>query len=270
MAQVVDDRTKKRNVRCPQEVIQMTTKGGKAVTSLLGGLKIALLRSGEAEMGNLPCKRQKTDAGKKWAHSTENFMLDKKHHCVRTSQDSHQLFHDAHGVLQRLTQLPDVHKGESSAMQVQAFQIRVVKNGLKEVWAISNIRCKIIPRKNVETHAAESKHKGRYVLHNSSHLSTMLRLTTLFVDIPLLPPVNSLYPGFSDSRQTQRLSCSVLSFLASPCMPTHHRPYWKGVNQTHPILNSKHRQDGDMMLVHLCTHRSRPELDIQRGCTYLS
>lgn len=156
-------------------------------------------------------------------------------------------------------------------MQVQAFQIGVLKNGLKEVWAISNIRSKIIPRKDVKTHATESKHKGRYFLHNSSYLLAMLRLITLFVEIPLLPPVNSLYLGFSDSRQTQRLSFLALSCfsLVPSCLHTITHT-GREVNQTHPILNPNHRQDRDTMLVHLCTHRSSPELGMQWGCTYLN
>lgn len=62
LSRVVEDRTKNRKVRCPREVIQVTTKEGKVGTNLPRGLKITLLRSGDAEMEIFQCKRQKSGA----------------------------------------------------------------------------------------------------------------------------------------------------------------------------------------------------------------
>ena len=192
-------------------------------------------------------KRQKLMWERNGHIQTANSILDKKHHRVGTTRDLHQLFYAACRVLQHLTQLSDIHVGETRAMQVQVFQMRVMKNGLMQGWATSKVRSKIIPTKYGEMVDSCDEVQAQSKNHTTL-LPAILRLTT-----PFQIPVTLTYTfslGFSDDRQAQRLSHQALScfFLLSACLHTTAHTI-REVCQTDPILNFKHCQDGNTMSV---------------------
>lgn len=123
--------------------VHRSTKERKAGTNLLRGL--------EMEMESIRCKRQRLMRERNGHIQTANSALDKKHPRARATRDLHQLFYAAPGVPQHLTQLPDVCVGQARAVQVQVFQMRVMKNGLMQVGATSKVRSKIVPAKDGET-----------------------------------------------------------------------------------------------------------------------
>jgi hypothetical protein len=65
---------------------------------------------------------------RKWANSQVKLHTGKENTQHTQPTDLHQLFHVAHWVLQCLTQAFDPRMGETSTIQIQMFQLRIMNN----------------------------------------------------------------------------------------------------------------------------------------------